>query len=112
MWENFLWIGGLNMTTITKIEDIKEAGKWLSIEAKVIQIWDTTNKAISQTGIVGDETGAIKIVAWKKSGYPPLELGETYKLVNVATSEFNDRFSVSINKNTKIIPMGRQELEV
>jgi len=99
------------MKPITKIEEIKEAGKWLSIEAKVIQIWDTTNEAILQTGIVGDETGVIKFVSWKKSECPMLELEETYRFKNVVTSEYNDRDSVSLNKNTKIIPMGQQELE-
>ena len=99
------------MEDITKIEDIIEAGKWCSIEGKVIQIWETTNESILQTGIVGDETGIIKFVSWKKSGRPLLELGETYRFKNVVTSEFNERFSVSLNKNTKIIPMGEQELE-
>jgi len=98
------------MNSITKIEEIKEAGKWCSIEAKVIQIWETSNESISQTGIVGDETGIIKFVSWKKSGTPLLELEETYRIENIATSEFNERFSVSLNKNTKIIPMGQQVL--
>jgi len=98
------------MTTITKIEEIKEAGKWMNIEGKVIQIWENSNEAISQVGLIGDETGIVKFVAWKKSGCPLLELEETYRLENVATSEFNERFSVSLNKNTKIIPMGQQEL--
>ena len=99
------------MEPISKIEEIKEAGKWCSIEGKVIQIWETTNESISQVGLIGDETGIVKFVSWKKSECPMLELEETYKLVNVATSEFNDRFSLSLNKNTKIIPMGQQELE-
>ena len=99
------------MEHIIKIEEIKEAGKWISIEAKVIQIWENSNGAVSQTGLVGDETGVIKFVAWKKSECPMLELGETYRFKNVVTSEYNDRDSVSLNKNTKIIPMGQQELE-
>ena len=100
------------MEHIIKIEEIKEAGKWISIEAKVIQIWENSNKAISQTGLVGDNTDIIKFVTWKKSGCPMLEFGETYRFKNVVTSEYNDRDSVSLNKNTIITPMGQQESEV
>ena len=98
------------MGPITKIEEITTAGKWISIEAKVIQIWENSNEAISQTGLVGDETGVTKFVTCKKSSCPLLELGETYRFKNVVTSEYNDRFSLSLNKNTIIIPMGQQEL--
>ena len=96
---------------ITTIEKIDETSKWISIEGKVIQLWENSHEAITQIGLIADRTGIIKFVVWKKSGKPELELDETYRLANVTTSEYNDRFSISINKKTQIIPMGQQELE-
>ena len=96
---------------ITSIEDINESSKWISIEGKVIQLWENSHEAITQTGLIADITGIVKFVVWKKSGKPSLELNETYRLANVTTSEYNDRFSISINKNTQICPMGQREPE-
>lgn len=95
----------------TTIENINKTSKWVNIEAKIIQIWDNTHESISQVGILGDETGIIKFVNWKKARKPNLESGEVYRFQNLAVSEFNGLYSVSINKNTKICPMGQQELE-
>lgn len=97
---------------MTKIAEINNNSKWINTEAKVIQIWDNAHDSISQIGLLGDETGIIKFVSWKKAGKPEIELGEIYKFTNLTVSEYNDMYSVSINKNTKICPIGQQELEI
>lgn len=37
-----------------KIADIKEAGRWVDLEVKVLELW-VASGTISQTGLVGDE---------------------------------------------------------
>ena len=100
------------MNNFTKIENIDGTSKWVNIDGKVIQLWENTHNAIAQIGLLGDETGIIKFVSWAKSGKPVIELGEMYRFKNLAVAEYNGGFSVSINKNTKICPIGQQELEI
>ena len=89
-----------------KIADIKEAGKWVDIEAKVLDLWEPAAETISQTGLLGDATGSIKFVKWAKSDLPNLELGKSYLLKKMVTDEFQGRFSVKLNRTSQIEPLG------
>jgi len=88
-----------------KIADIKEAGKWVDLEIKVLDLWEPAAQTISQTGLVGDATGSMKFVKWTKSELPNLELGRSYILKNVVTDEFQSRFSVKLNRTSQIEPL-------
>ena len=88
-----------------KIADIKEAGKWVDLEIKVLDLWEPASGTISQTGLVGDKTGSMKFVKWAKSELPNLELGHSYILKNVVTDEFQSRFSVKLNRTSQIEPL-------
>lgn len=89
-----------------KIAEIKEAGKWVDIEAKVLDLWEPAAEAISQTGLLGDATGSIKFVKWAKSELPNLELGKSYLLKKMVTDEFQGRFSVKLNRTSQIESLG------
>jgi replication factor A1 len=88
-----------------KVSDIKESGKWVDLEAKVLDLWDPTTEAISQTGLIGDGSGSMKFVKWAKSELPNLELGKSYLLRNLVTDEFQGRFSVKLNRTSQIEPL-------
>ena len=88
-----------------KIADIKEAGKWVDLEIKVLDLWEPASETISQTGLVGDKTGSMKFVKWTKSELPNLELGHSYILKNVVTDEFQSRFSIKLNRTSQIEPL-------
>ncbi len=92
-----------------KISDIKEAGKWVDLEIKVLDLWEPATEAISQTGLIGDGSGSMKFVKWAKSELPNLELGQSYLLKKVVTDEFQGRFSVKLNRTSQIEPL---EIEV
>ena len=86
----------------TRIADINQSEQWINLHAKVVQLWDSTSPAIDQVGLVGDETGTIKFVKWAKSNLPPLEEGKSYSLENMTTDEWEGRFSVKMNRTTRI----------
>ena len=88
-----------------KIAEIKESGKWVDLEVKVLDLWEPAAQTISQTGLVGDATGSMKFVKWTKSDLPNLELGRSYLLKNVVTDEFQSRFSVKLNRTSQIEPL-------
>ncbi len=92
-------------TPQVKTSDIKEDGKWVTLRCKVVQLWDANHESISQTGLLGDESGTVAFKKWTKANLPQLEEGKNYIFKNVATSEWQGRFSVSLNKTTEIIPI-------
>ncbi len=85
-----------------RISDIDQAEQWINLRAKVTQLWESTSPAIDQIGLIGDETGTIKFVKWTKSNLPPLEEGKSYSLENMTTDEWQGRFSVKMNRTTRI----------
>lgn len=89
-------------STGAAIEDIDTPEEWLTIEATVVELWEPQSDAIGQVGLLGDETGTIKFTAWAKSDLPALEEGESYRLQNVVTDEYQGRFSVKLNRTTTI----------
>jgi len=88
-----------------KIVEIDEPGRWVDLKVKVVQLWETNSDAISQSGLVGDETGSIKFVKWVKADLPNMEEGKSYYLKNLVTDEFQGRFSVKLNRTSQIEPL-------
>ncbi len=86
----------------TRIADINQSEQWINLHAKVVQLWDSTSPAIDQVGLIGDETGTIKFVKWTKSSLPALVEGKSYSLENMTTDEWEGRFSVKMNRTTRI----------
>ena len=91
-----------------KISEIKEAGKWVDLEVKVLDLWEPATEAISQTGLIGDASGSMKFVKWAKSELPNLELGQSYLLKRMVTDEFQGRFSVKLNRTSQIEPLEKE----
>jgi replication factor A1 len=89
---------------LTRIKDITNDGRWISLKAKVVQLWENEKASISQIGLLGDDTGTIKFVCFAKSDLPPVEEGKSYIFKNVITDSWQGRFSVKLNKSTVITP--------
>ncbi|MEA1993307.1 MAG: hypothetical protein U9N35_02780, partial [Euryarchaeota archaeon] len=87
----------------TKITDLKQEGEWVSLKAKVVQLWEPKVKSISQTGLLADETGKIKFVSWKKSKLPLMNKKENYLLRGVIVDSWNGTLQVYLNSRTKIL---------
>jgi Single-stranded DNA-binding replication protein A (RPA), large (70 kD) subunit and related ssDNA-binding proteins len=95
---------------LVKIKDINKDGMWVSLNSKVVQIWENDKSSISQIGLLGDETGTIKFVAFTKSDLPLLEEGKSYHFSSLVTDSWQGRFSVKLNKTTVITPAGDVEV--
>jgi len=87
------------------VVEINEPGRWVDLKVKVVQLWESNSEAISQSGLVGDETGTIKFVKWAKADLPDMEEGKSYQLRNLVTDEFGGRFSVKLNRTSQIEPL-------
>ncbi len=94
--------GGQGETTFSKVADISEDGKWVNLKVKVVQIWENTHESISQVGLLADETGTIKFIAWAAAELPTVEEGRSYIFKNVVSSEWNGKMEVTLNKSSSI----------
>ncbi|EMA56234.1 hypothetical protein [Halococcus thailandensis] len=93
------------------IGSIDASDEWVDITGKVVELWESDADAVGQVGLMGDETGRIKFTAWAKSDLDTLEEGAVYQLENVVTGEYQGRYSVKLNSNTRITPAD-EEIEV
>jgi len=84
------------------VDEIDEDEQWVDLRVEVVDLWEPRSDAIAQVGLLGDESGTIKFVAFETSELPLLEEGRAYELSNVVTDEYEGRYSVKLNRTTEI----------
>jgi ssDNA-binding replication factor A large subunit len=88
-----------------KITDVNAEDRWINLRVRVLQLWEPNSPSIAQVGLVGDESGTIKFTSWSNANLPILHEGQSYSIQNVVTKSWQGRFSISLNKATKIVPL-------
>jgi replication factor A1 len=84
------------------VNDIDEDEQWVDLRVKLVDLWEPRSDSISQVGLLGDESGTIKFVAFETSDLPELTEGQAYELSNVVTDEYEGSYSVKLNRTTGI----------
>ncbi|GGC52491.1 replication factor A [Haloferax sulfurifontis] len=103
--------GGAGGNEQTLLNDIDEDEKWVDVRAKVVELWKPRSESVAQVGLLGDDSGRMKFIAFTTSGLPELEEGKSYALGNVVTDEYQGNFSVKLNRTTSITELD-EEIEV
>ena len=98
-------------TVTLTVDKITKAGRWINLNAKIVRLWETDHDAIDQIGLVGDGSGIIKFVKWTKAELPAIEEGKCYSFGNIVTDEYNEQFSVKLNKTSTITELD-EDIEV
>ena len=93
------------------VNDIDEDEQWVDLRVKLVDLWEPRSDSISQVGLLGDESGTIKFVAFETSDLPELTEGRAYDLSNVVTDEYEGSYSVKLNRTTQITEID-EEIEV
>ncbi|MFW6321017.1 MAG: replication factor A [Halohasta sp.] len=93
------------------VGEIDEDEQWIDVTVTVVDLWEPRSDSISQVGLVGDESGRIKFVAFETSDLPELDEGASYKLSNVVTDEYQGDYSIKLNRTTTITEID-EEIEV
>jgi len=101
--------GGDNETVL--VGGVDEDEQWIDVRVTVADLWEPRSDSISQVGLVGDESGTIKFVAFTTSELPKLEEGKSYALSNVVTDEYQGNYSVKLNRTTGITELD-EEIEI
>lgn len=100
--------------SLVPISSIKEDNKWVTVKGKVLQLWEPRSDTISQTGLIGDESGAMKFTIFAKSADKldiTLEEGKSYEFRNVVSSIWQEQVSLKINSNSEVVQL-EEEIEV
>jgi replication factor A1 len=84
------------------VNEIDEDEQWVDLRVTLVDLWEPRSDSISQVGLLGDESGTIKFVAFETSDLPELTEGQAYELSNVVTDEYEGSYSVKLNRTTGI----------
>ncbi|KDS91331.1 replication factor A [Halorubrum saccharovorum] len=93
------------------VDEIDEDEQWVDLRVELVDLWEPRSDSISQVGLLGDESGTIKFVAFETSDLPELTEGQAYELSNVVTDEYEGSYSVKLNRTTGITEID-EEIEV
>ena len=93
------------------VNEIDQDEQWVDLRVKLVDLWEPRSDSISQVGLLGDESGTIKFVAFETSELAHLEEGQRYALSNVVTDEYEGTYSVKLNRTTTITEID-EEIEV
>jgi len=85
--------------TRVQVADIDEDEQWVDLRVTLVDLWEPRSDSIAQVGLLGDESGTIKFVAFETSDLPALSEGQSYALSN---DEYEGRYSVKLNRTTQI----------
>ncbi|MEY7849070.1 DNA-binding protein [Natrarchaeobius sp. A-rgal3] len=85
---------------IGKLEEINRGE--VSVEGRVIELWDASSPTIQQVGLIEDETGRTKLTSWEASQAPWIEEGEHVRIRGAAKNWYQGRVSLAITGWTMI----------
>jgi replication factor A1 len=88
-------------TEAKKIADVSRE-EWVTIEGKVVALSSPGSPAIAQSGIIADESGGIRFVAWAKSNAPIMTIGSWYKIESAVVDDFKGIASLKIHSGTTV----------
>jgi replication factor A1 len=97
-------VGGSKTGSGTEQKKIAEGvpGDWVTIEAKVVALSAPASPSIAQSGIIADESGAIRFVVWAKSNAPKMAEGSWYRIESAVVDEFKGIPNLKIHSGTAI----------
>jgi len=100
--------GAVKSSGGTEEKKIAEAvsGEWVTIEGKIVSLSSPASPAIAQSGIIADESGAIRFVAWAKAGAPAMAEGAWYRIESAVVDEYKDVPNLKIHSGTTIKEIG------
>ncbi|MFC7231609.1 DNA-binding protein [Saliphagus sp. GCM10025308] len=89
--------------TIVPIGDLESIRRGeVSVEGRVLELWDASSPAIQQVGLLEDETGRTKFTIWTKSTQTMVREGERVRFRAAAKNWYNGRCSIALTHWSEI----------
>jgi replication factor A1 len=77
-------------------------GEWVTIEGKIVALSNPPSPSIAQSGIIADDSGAMRFVVWAKSNAPAMAEGSWYRIESAVVDEFKGVANLKIHSGTTI----------
>jgi len=85
-------------------KEINQVGpeEWVTIEGKIVALTSSPSPSIAATGIIADNSGAIRFVVWAKASVPPIRAGTWYRFESAVVDEFKGALNLKIHSGTTV----------
>ena len=83
-------------------------GDWVTIESRVVSLSSPASPAIAQSGILADESGAIRFVVWAKANAPAMAEGSWYRIESAVVDEYKGVPSLKVHSGTTVKELGTE----
>ena len=84
-------------------------GDWVTVEGKIVSLSSPQSEVIAQSGILSDESGAIRFIVWAKSNAPQLEERKWYRFESATIDEYRGAPSMKIHSGTTVTPTDEEK---
>lgn len=74
----------------------------VTIAGEIETLWTPSDPAISQVGLIGDETDRIKFTVWEASRQPIVREGERVRFRGAAKNWYQGRCSIALTRRSRI----------
>lgn len=74
----------------------------LHVEGEVVTLWEDTNDAIFQVGLLADDQDTVKFTSWEASGMIAVHEGDHVRMRNVKKNWYQGRVSVALTGDSRI----------
>jgi replication factor A1 len=98
-------------TQVVGVNTVESDGRFVDLKVTFDDEWDPRSDAIAQVGLLGDESGRNKFVAFKGNNLTELEEGQSYLIENAVTDEYQGDYSVKFDETTVITEID-EDIEV
>jgi len=90
---------------VYSLSDI-QPGEWVTVEVKVVSLQPPNSLSIAQTGVLADNSGAVRFVVFAKaSEIPALELEQWYRIESAVVDSFREVPSLKLHSGSRVTPI-------
>lgn len=105
-------LSDVRVSNVVPVEEVTELDQGYDIEVTYLEDWDTS-ESVAQSGLVGDESGVIKVVTFTSAtGVSKLTTGESYRIENAYSSTNQGEIELVFNSGTEITHLPDTSIDV
>jgi len=89
---------------IIPIDEVPDApGDEMSVSGEIVQLWRPSSSAISQVGLIADESGKIKFTSWTKSRQKGVREGDWVQIKHAKKNWYQGRCSIALTSDNRVV---------
>jgi hypothetical protein len=90
--------------TVCPIGDLPKVSRTeVSVAGEIVKLWSPSDSAISQVGLIADESGKTKFTIWEKSDQPGVREGDRVTFRHAKLNWYQGRCSIALTYDSMIL---------